>query len=123
MNMDRINGALAHFLVRGGLNRSYSVWHAYELIEVFLQHHPTTQSIFDISDDIAIVMCGFEEFANKRQEDILLQLMDVRRSRNKITWIFYNGNNFPWGRVSSYMSNNKYQTLQMDHTGGSSRVF
>jgi len=123
MDMKKINGVLAHLLVKCGVYRTYSVYHAYELIEIFLQHHPDIKSIFDIRDDVSIILCGFEEFANKRQEDIILQLLDVRRSRNLITWLFHNGTKFPWGRVSSYMQSNNFQSVTLEGGSGNSRVF
>lgn len=80
-------GIFAVLLLRGGFTRTYRFLNMYELIEIYLGKRDEN-SIFTLKDDVLMLTYGFNEFANKRQEDIVLQLLDFRQGLKKITWIY-----------------------------------
>jgi len=84
------NGVLAHLLLRSG--RSFEVLNAYELIEIFLGHMAERyQSVLEIRAPLLIILFGYAEMENRRQEDLILQVLDNRIRLGLHTWFVCKG--------------------------------
>lgn len=54
----------------------------YELIEIFLQHHPTFKSMYDLKFPALILLEGYDEFPNRRQSEAIMQVLEIMRTEN-----------------------------------------
>ena len=59
----------------------YKIFNAYELIDIFLGKHPDYKSFFSIRTGFLVLTFGWNEFENKRQEDVILQMLDICKTR------------------------------------------
>lgn len=113
LSQDRLNIVLAYLLLKRGVHRTYQVRNVYELIEIFLGHIEGIKSIFELTSDILILLSGYYEFENKRQEDILLQTLANRRRQGRITWLVLKGTSNRIPNVVDYTKENEYQKLDL----------
>lgn len=58
---------------------AFKVMNVYELIEIFLQHHPVYKSMFDLKFPALVLLQGYDEFPNVRQNDAILQVLEIMR--------------------------------------------
>lgn len=70
---------------------SSKICNAYEFLDIYLGNSEEYQSIAEIEVDVIATYLGYGEFENKRQEDILLQLINYQKARNKNFWLFFKG--------------------------------
>lgn len=58
---------------------SYKVLNVYELIEIYLSRHPQFSSLFELKFPAVILTEGYNEFPNVRQNDAILQFLDIAK--------------------------------------------
>lgn len=112
IQQNKINGMIAFQWARFGIDRSLEVRNVYELIEIFLGHFEYPKSIFELTTEVLVLLSGYCEFENKRQEDIILQTLENRRRLQRPTWIITIDNRIK--EVGAYVSRNQWQHLSMD---------
>ena len=71
--------------------RSYKVINAYRLIDIMVGNDLEYKAVSHIGEDILMVTLGYNEMENKRQIEVINQVIDIRRMSKKLTWIFYKG--------------------------------
>lgn len=109
---ESLNLILLFYLLRVG-SPSYHIMNSYELVEIYLEHHPEFKSILEISYDYLIVLYGYNEMANRRQEDLLLQLFDhYRRLDKKIIFVSRSGGQ-SLTQLPRYIMDNQWGTKDM----------
>lgn len=92
---------LATQLKIGKLNRFLS-FNAQEVVDIYLGNSEIYKSVSNIRTDYLFLSLGYGEIENKRIEEILLSLIDVQVSSNKVVNIFIKGSN---------LINTKYRNL------------
>lgn len=77
---DFVNGVMLNFLLMNQCPK-YAVINVYELIETFLGKHPKYNSMFQIDYPAIILTEGYNEFPNVRQEEAILQFLDIVKEK------------------------------------------
>lgn len=113
-DMSRIYGALSMLLVHSGQFKSFRVMNVYELIEVFLGKLDFADSVFKLNERILILLNGFHEMENRRQEDLILQTLENRRRMGTFTWFYNRGRTNPLKAVDTYLRGNKFKVVELD---------
>ena len=100
---------LASLLMRNQKYENLIVFNAYSLIDIFLGNNEEYKSLLDIDRDIVCVYAGYNEFENKRAQDVILQLADQQKVHNKKFWFLYKGNDVKerYALVYRYFEENK----------------
>ena len=88
---DLMNYSLMSLLFRNSAYEDTLVINAYTLLEIYLGKSEDWVSISDIENKIVCVYLGYSEFENRRQSDIIEQLIEQQRVHNKKFWLFYKG--------------------------------
>lgn len=70
-----------YFLLAQG-SPTFVQMNVYELIEIYLGRHPEFSSIYQLKFPACILYQGYNEFENKRQNDAILQFLDIAASHN-----------------------------------------
>ena len=84
---DIVNTYILYFLLKHRLPK-FHVFNVYELLEIFFKCHPDFKTIFELDFDAYVFLEGYNEFANVRQSDIILQMFDlIKRKEKKILYI------------------------------------
>lgn len=71
---------------------SYKVMNAYRLLDIMLEHDLEYKSASHISEEYLFLFSGYDEMQNKRQGDVINQIMQLRSFNNKKTILFHKGN-------------------------------
>lgn len=82
---------LASLLMRNHKYDNLLVLNAYSLIDIYLGNNDDCKSLLEIDRDIVCIYAGYNEFENKRTQDVILQLADQQMVRNKKFWFLYRG--------------------------------
>ncbi len=101
-----------YFINNSVLN--FRLFNVYELIEIFLNKHPDFKSLFEIQARYLVLMMGWNEFENRRQEDVILQMLDICKVRG-VSVMFcvkesVSESNFP--NVFRYMRENNFKFVE-----------
>lgn len=100
---------LASLLMRNQKYDNLVVYNAYSLIDIFLGNNEDVQSLLDIDRDIVCVYAGYNEFENKRAQDVILQVADQQKVHYKKFWFLYKGNDMKerYALVYRYFEENR----------------
>lgn len=79
-------------LIKHGKYDDIAIMNAYRLLDIFLGNDEIYKSILDLDNKIVILYLGYSECENKRQGDVICQLVEYQRVRGNKTWILYKGN-------------------------------
>lgn len=101
-----------------GKKVNYEVMNAYRLIDIYLGNDPVYKSVSAIENKYLLLYLGYNEFENKRQGDIIDQVMSLRRTENKYTWLFYRGNKTGYSNYRIKCENVYYIEIEKKQTGG-----
>ena len=88
---DMLNYVAMALVLLNGKYESYVFMNAYELIDIYLGNKEEFKCLSDIECQMAIVYMGYNEFENKRQADVLEQLMQLQRVEKKKFYLLYRG--------------------------------
>jgi len=70
---------------------TYKVMSAYRLLDIMLEHDLEYKSFAHINEEFLLLTLGYDEMENKRQIDVINQVINVRRMSGRKTWLFYKG--------------------------------
>lgn len=88
---DVMNYVLMALLMRFGKYSDVLIINAYTLLDIYLGKNDDWKSIEDIENKIVCVYLGYSEFENRRQSDIIEQLIEQQRVRGNKLWLLYKG--------------------------------
>lgn len=88
-----------------GKKVQYEVMNAYRLIDIYLGNDPLYKSVSAIECKYLLIYLGYNEFENKRQGDIIDQVMSLRKTEGKYTWLFYRGTKSAYSNYKIKCSN------------------
>lgn len=71
---------------------SYKVMNAYRLLDIMLEHDLEYKSASHITEEYLFLFSGYDEMENRRQGDVINQIMQLRSFSNKKTILFHKGN-------------------------------
>lgn len=66
----------------------YRLMSAYSLIDIFLGNNEEEKTVLDISPDVVCLYLGYGEFENKRQADVIIQLVNALMMEGKTLWLY-----------------------------------
>jgi len=91
---------------------TYKILNVYELIEVYLSRHPVYSSLFQMTFPATILMEGYNEFPNVRQNDAILQFLDIaKRGGGKV--LYLSRKSVTEQALVEYFKQNSWQLLEM----------
>lgn len=91
MSEDILRPLLLRLFVEKGQFTDYRLMNAYSLIEIYLGHNDDITSIEQLESNHIVLYLGFSEFENKRQADIIMQLIEQQLLRRGTLWLIYKG--------------------------------
>lgn len=74
-----------------GENPHHIILNAFRLLEIYLRSDPEFVTVSELTHRVIAVYLGYSEFENKRQTDVIEQLMDMCAVRSQILWLFIKG--------------------------------
>lgn len=91
------------------------IMNAYNLIDVLVGNSEEYSCISDIEGDIICVYLGYSEMENKRQSDVIEQLLEKQVMSGKSFWLLYKGNDFnsKYSRVQNLVTEIKGNIIQI----------
>lgn len=93
------NHVAATLLVMVENGSTFVTFDAYKLVDIFLEKDEEIVNYSSLVEpDLAIVLLGFAEIANRRLPEMLLQVMSRRELRHKPTWVVLG---IPLGQVGT----------------------
>jgi len=99
----------------------YREFNVYELIEIYLRQHPDFDSLFKISFPATILTEGYNEFPNVRQNDAILQYLDiVKRQRGTVLFLSRKRESDPV--LLEYFERNDWQIMDLTRGRGGARA-
>lgn len=105
MTEDVLNPLLLYMFVSRGSKDPFILMNAYSLIEIYLGHNENITSIEQLESQLIVLYMGYSEFENKRQADIIMQLIEQQIIRRGNLWIVYKGSDDSFA--------NKYRDLSV----------
>lgn len=116
LNEISVDVAIAFWLLKHNMP-TYRIMNVYELIEIFLQHHPTYKSMFEIKFPALILLQGYDEFPNVRQNDAILQVLEImRRSDGLVLYISSRQDDPP--EIATYLRLHNWKIINKQSGGG-----
>lgn len=84
---DVVNSMILYFLV-SHLEPHYKILNVYELIEIYLSRHPHFKSLYELKFPAVVMLEGYNEFPNVRQNDAILQYLDIAAgNKSKVLYL------------------------------------
>jgi hypothetical protein len=74
------------FMRKGFVN--FRFLSAYTLLDIYLGNHEDFKSVMDISCDVLCLYLGYGEFENKRQVDVIVQVINNLVMEGKTVWLY-----------------------------------
>lgn len=88
---DCMGYSIMTLFMRLGRYEDALIINAYTLLDIYLGKSEDYQSISDIENRVVCVYLGYSEFENRRQSDIIEQLMEQQRVHGGKFWLLYKG--------------------------------
>ena len=106
---------------------SYKFMSAYSLLDVYLGNNEDYKTILDISADVVCLYLGYGEFENKRQDDVIIQLMSYLEQFKHHVWLYFKGGmnelRLNHGDLCQFIGSSGGAIVDMNHSsGGGGRV-
>lgn len=70
---------------------SIEVLSVYDLIDIYLEKDSRYKRLLDITPPVLLLYAGYEEFANKRLEEAVIQVIENQKVHRNQVWLFYKG--------------------------------
>lgn len=119
----KINGLIAYLWCKFGIDSSMKVMNSYELVEIFLGNLEGQTSLLNLDSQILVILHGYNEMANKRLPDFILQVLDNRRRLHLVTWFINRGSRCNLDPVQDYITSNSFDKIAIrDSSKGKGRL-
>ena len=106
---------------------SYKFMSAYSLLDIYLGNNEDYKTILDISADVVCLYLGYGEFENKRQDDVIVQLMSYLEQFKHHVWLYFKGSmnelKSNHSELCRYLESSNGVIVDMNHSsGGGGRI-
>jgi len=71
----------------------YKFLSAYTLLDIYLGNNEDLKSVLDVNSDVVCLYLGYGEFENKRQIDVIIQLVNNLTIQGKTVWVYCRATN------------------------------
>jgi hypothetical protein len=88
---DLMKACMLYGFITLGEYVDYNFMNGYRLLNISLGKDNDYNDVTYINNDYLIIYLGYKEFNNKRQSDVVEQVIEDRMIKNKKTWIYYMG--------------------------------
>jgi len=92
---------------------SYCVLNTYEMVEIFLGKHDKFQSVFSINTKTVCLLLGWNEMTNCRHEELVLQYLDICKTRGVRVLFFIKGDQSRWPGIQSYLRDADFDRFKL----------
>ena len=83
-----LKGIMAYLLLRGGISRSFIVYNATDLMDIYLGKNPNVSSLNAINEDILLLTYGHAEYRNKSMDEVVSGVLTRRDFKGQPNWVF-----------------------------------
>lgn len=84
---DYMKQSFAYLFMKKGFV-DYKLMSAYSLLDIYLGNSEEIKTVMDVSSSVVCLYLGYGEFENKRQSDVVIQLINNQVMQGKTVWVY-----------------------------------